>query len=288
MTFVQRMAIVHRTTFVQRTTARHFAAATMDKEMTMPERQVLEREQRVLRWSGLAGVLGSIVMIAVFVIVGVFVGGAAVEPRDALIRFPDIRAARTVENGLYLVVLALWAIHLLGLYRAVRTSLAPALIGGALGMLGLTVLAAGALPHVATLPVSALYHAPGATPADQATLLLIWRAAQGIFDAMLFAGLALLPVGLIAFGAAMAGTAAFGKRFGLLSIGLGLIGVVAATLVVIDPASPIAALGFFTLIAFHLVIGWKTYRLSSLDWIVGDRTAAAAPVGAARVALGER
>jgi len=227
-------------------------------------------------------------MIAVFVIVGVFVGEAAADPTGALIGFPDIRAARTVENGLYLLVLALWGVHLAGLYRAVRTSLAPALVGGVLGMVGLTVLAAGALPHVATVPVSALYHAPGATPDDQATLLLIWQAVQGVFDAMLFAGLAVVPVGLVAFGVAMTGTPAYGRRLGRFTVGLCLIGVAAAIMVLVDPKSPVAALGFFALIAFHMVLGWKTYTLSRGGWIVEDRTAAAAPAGARRVALGGR
>jgi len=62
-------------------------------------------------------------------------------------RFPDIRAARTVENSLYLGVLLLWVIHCLALYRGLRrTSPTPALFGTALSILGLVVLAAGALP----------------------------------------------------------------------------------------------------------------------------------------------
>jgi hypothetical protein len=80
-------------------------------------------------------------------------------------RFPDIRAVRTVEDSLYLVVLILWVAHFLALYRALReTSLAPALFGSVIGIVGFGVLAAGALPHVASVPISELYHAPGATP----------------------------------------------------------------------------------------------------------------------------
>lgn len=256
----------------------------------MRDRTSMEQEHQVLRWGGLAGVVGSILMIAVFLIVGVFVGDAAADPVQALIRFPDIRVARTVENGLYLVVLALWAIHLLVLYRATRTSLAPALVGTALGMVGLTVLVAGALPHVATLPISVLYHGPGATPGDQATLLLIWRAAQGIFDAMLYAGLVLLPMGLIASGMAMVGTPALGKRVGRLTVGLGVIGLVSAMVALIDPTSPVVALGMFALIVFHLATGWKMYGLASAVPPDDDRgtAAAATPTGATRLALGER
>ena len=254
----------------------------------MQEVQALENENKVLRWGGLAGVLGGALFILVFVIVGVFVGAAAADPREAVMRFPDIKTARTIENGLYLVVLILWLAHFLALYRAVRTSLAPALFGSVLGIVGLTVLAAGALPHVATVPISDLYHAPGATPGHQTTLLLIWQGSQGIFDALLFVGLVLLPIGLIALGVGMIGTPAFGKRFGGLTVGLGAIGIVAAAVVLIDPRSPIAALGFFALVVFHLVLGWKVYALSRGGWSLEDRAAGGGPGGAPRVALGER
>jgi hypothetical protein len=172
-------------------------------------------DRGVLRWGGLAGILGGIVVIVVFAIVALFVGADALEPADNVQRFPDIRAARTVENGLYLVVLVLWMVHFLALYRALRaTNLAAALFGSALGIVGLGVLAAGALPHVATLPLSDLYHAPGATPEHQAALALMWQATWAIFDALLGAGLLILPAGLIALGTGMLGAPAFGKRIG--------------------------------------------------------------------------
>lgn len=75
-------------------------------------------------------------------------------------------------------------------------------------------------------------------------------------------GLVLLPVGLIALGVGMLGTPAFGRFFGGVSVGLGGIGAVAATVVLIDPLSPIAAVGVFALIIFNLVLGWKVYALS--------------------------
>jgi hypothetical protein len=208
--------------------------------------------------------LGGILFLVVFGVVLVFVGpDLSAEPEEMIKRFPDIMGARTVENGLYLVVLALWVAHFLALYRALRESNpAPALFGSGMGIVGLGVLAAGALPHVATAPISDLYHSPGATPEVQTTLILMWEAAQGIFDALLFAGLGLLPIGLIALGVAMRRNPAFGKVVGGLTVGLGLIGLVAATVVLIDPASPIAAVGVFALIIFNLVLGWKVYSLS--------------------------
>ncbi|MGH3146530.1 MAG: hypothetical protein ACRDTR_12085, partial [Rubrobacter sp.] len=220
-------------------------------------------ERSILRWGGLAGILGGIIFILVFVIVIVFAGPDPAAPEGEVMRFPDITAARTVENSLYLVVLILWVPHFLALYRALRgTSLAPALFGSVLGILGLGVLAAGALPHVATAPISDLYHAPGATPEDQATLVLMWQGTEAIFDALFVAGLLLLPIGLIALGVAMLGTPAFGKGIGGMSVVLGVVGAVAASVLLVDPLSPIAVAGVFALIIFHLVLGWKVYRLS--------------------------
>src|SRR5688572_22366000 len=113
----------------------------------MNDLQKIEQEKSVLRWGGLAGILGAIIFILVFVIVIVFVGSDFAEPAGWVKRFPDIRAARTVENSLYLVTLILWVPHFLALYHALRgTSLAPALFGSVLGILGLVVLAAEALP----------------------------------------------------------------------------------------------------------------------------------------------
>jgi hypothetical protein len=229
----------------------------------MNDLKKMDEEQSVLRWGGLAGILGGITFILVFIIVIVFVGPEPAEPEGEVMRFPDIRAARTLENSLYLLVLILWVAHFLALYRALReTSLAPALFGSVVGIVGLGMLAAGALPHVATAPISDLYHAPRATPQEQATLVLLWQATQGIFDALFIAGLAILPIGLIVLGVAMLGAPAFGKGFGWVSVVVGVVGVVAASVLLVDPLSPSAFVGVLALIVFHLVVGWKLYNLS--------------------------
>jgi hypothetical protein len=179
-------------------------------------------------------------------------------------RFPDVKTALKVGDSLYLVVLILWVIHFLALYRALReTSLTPALFGSVLGILGLVVLAVDSLHGPWQTRISDLYHAPGATPEAQATLVLLWQATQGIFSAFLVTGLLFLPIGVIALGVAMFKTPAFGKGFGGLSMVLGVVGVVAASvLLLVDPRSLVAIAGVFALIVFHLVLGWKVYRLS--------------------------
>jgi hypothetical protein len=229
----------------------------------MNDPQTMERS--LLRWGGLAGILGGIFFLLTFVVVIAF---ALPDPPDpkALATFPDIRAARTLENSLYLVALILWVALFLALYRALRrTSLAPALFGSVLGIAGLVVLAAGALPHVASASISDLYHAPGATPEQKATLVLIWQATQGIFEALLTVGILLVSTGVIALGIAMFGAPAFGKGFGWASVVLGVGGIVAAAFDLADPPSPIAAGAFLALMMSQLVLGWKAYRLSRVS-----------------------
>jgi uncharacterized protein DUF4386 len=222
-----------------------------------------EEEKSVLRWGGLAGILGGIIFILVFVVVIAFVGADPAQPEGEVMRFPDIRAARTIEDSLYLVVLILWVAHFLALYRALRgTSLAPALFGSVIGIVGLGVLAAGALPHVASVPISDLYHAPGATTEDRAALVLMWPATEGIFDALFGVGLVLVPIGFVALGVAMLRAPDFGTGFGAVSVVLGVVGVVAASVLVVDPLSPSAFVGVLVLIVFHIVVGWKLYSLS--------------------------
>jgi hypothetical protein len=231
----------------------------------MNDVQKMGQEKNVLRWGGLAGMLGGVLFILTWVVI--IAGPVGMEdPADLagwVTRFPDIRLARVVENGIYLVAAILGVILFLALYRALRgTSLAPALFGSTLGILGLVVIMVGALPHVAHAPLSDLYHAPGATPADQATLALLWQAVWGIFDAMLYVAFFVMPVGLILLGVGMFGSPAFGKGFGGVTLVLGIGGLVAAVLQMVDPASMIGAGSFFAMVIFYFVLGWKVYSLS--------------------------
>jgi len=219
-------------------------------------------DRGVLRWGGLAGVAGGLLFLVVFGIVGAFVPAYAADPSTAVQFFPEVETVRVVENGLYLLVLALWVASVVAVERAAVVGAASARIGSALGIAGLVMLAVGALPHVAITPLSGAYHAPVATAADQATLALTWQAIQGLLDAALLAGLAVLSAGLVTLGIAMAGAPAYGRRLGRFTVAMGAIGIAASVVAMVDPASPAPALGMFALIAFHLVAGWRTVSLS--------------------------
>ena len=207
------------------------------------------------RWSGLAGIAGGVLFIFVFIFVGVFVGGDT-----SVATFPDIRAGRTVENALYLAVLLLWVAPFLALGRVLReTSPAAATYGSVVGIMGLAILAAGALPHAASVQIADLYHAPGA---DQAALTAAWEVTQAIMNMLLVTGLVILPVAVIGLGVAMHRSPAFGTGFGRVSVALGLVGAAAAVVLLVDPSSPIAIVGFLALIAFHIAVGVRLYARS--------------------------
>lgn len=229
-----------------------------------------ESDKSVLRWGGLASIGGGLLFIFIFAWVIILAGPDPVGPgpvgvSEPIIKFPEIKVVRTVENGLYLAALVLWVPVYLALYRRLeRTRPAPALFGSALGALGLGVFAAGAIPHAATSRLSDLYHAAGVTAQDQATLAYVWQGTQGIFDALLLAGLLITTIGIVLLSLAMHADPAFGKAAAWLSTLLGIAGLAAGIGTLIDPASSMAALGIFALIGFHLILGWKVYRLSKV------------------------
>jgi len=229
----------------------------------MNELQKMEQEKSVLRWGGLSGMLGVILFVLVWIVVGVFIPAEPADLAGWVTRFPDIQATRVIENGIYLVALLLEIPLFLALYRALRkTSLAPALFGSVLAIVGLIVMVASTTPHVAHAPLSDLFHAPGATLADQATLALLWQAIWGINDSMLYVGFFVVPIGIILLGVAMLGAPAFGKVFGGMSLVLGVLGLIAAVLQLFDPASMTGAGSYFACLIFYLVLGWKLYSLS--------------------------
>lgn len=221
------------------------------------------QEKSVLQAGGLAGILGSIIFIIVFVIVGVFVGEDPLALEAFVTRFEGIKTARIFENSLYLLVLILWIPHSIALYKALKSQHpAPALFGVSFGIAGLTIMAVGALPHIATSQLHTLYYAPTSTVEDQATIVLLWQSTWAIFDAILIAGLALMPISLLGFGLAMRKHTDFGAIYAWLGIILGVLGLGAISFSMLDSDSPSAAIIIFGLIIFHFTLGWKLYRLS--------------------------
>ncbi len=223
----------------------------------------MENEKRVLRWGGLAGILAVITFI-VDVPIYAFIDPASspLFTPEGLMRFTDVRLA-LVANTILMMMVAIFSITLiLALYTILRaTGLAPALFGSVLGVLGYTLIALGdAATFVSFLPLSDLYHTPTVTPDVQATVVLLWESTQGVTNTFFFVGILFLMIGFMVLGVAMLGAPAFGRRFGGVSIVLGVVGTVGA----------VASLFVFQAIRvmfpadliFLLLFGWKVYRLS--------------------------
>jgi hypothetical protein len=191
------------------------------------------------------------------------VGLDTLDARAALERYPDIRWARIIENTAYLFALALWALHSVSLFGALRadspgTSLAAAVIS----VLGLAILAAGAIPHTAETVISNLYHAPETTAELIPVLIVAWEVSLGWVDTFVVTGIVLTPVGLLLYGITMLRSPQFGSWTGWASILLAIAGLYAAVSGLIDE-SDIVGVGIFALMLFHIVIGWVSFRLSA-------------------------
>jgi hypothetical protein len=223
----------------------------------------MENEKSVLRWGGLAGILAFIVWIVEMPLYGF------VDPftPEGLMRFTDVRAALGMSTILMMSIAFLSIALVLALYRALRaTNLAFALFGGVLGVIGYTVTALGdASTFFAFAPISILNQAPAATPETQATAALLWQSTQGITNTFFFVGSLFMVMCFIVLGVAMLTAPAFGRRFGGVSIVLGLIGVVgvvASLFVTGEIGMQVMGIGVFSNIIFLPLFGWKAYSLS--------------------------
>jgi hypothetical protein len=135
-----------------------------------------------------------------------------------------------------------------------------------LGVIGYIVTALGdASTFFAFAPISDLNQAPAATPEAQATVGLLWQATQGITITFFFVGSLFTMMCFIVLGVAMLRAPAFGRRFGGVSIALGVIGVlgvVASLFVMGETGAQLIGLAAFANIIFLPLFGWKVYSLS--------------------------
>jgi len=223
----------------------------------------MENEKSVLRWGGLAGILAFIVWIVEMPLYGF------VDPfvPEGLMRFTDNRAALGLSTILMMTIAILSIALVLALYRALRgTNLAFALFGSVLGVTGYIATALGdASTFFAFAPISDLNQSPAVTPETQATAVLLWQATQGITFTFFFVGSLFMSMCFIALGVAMLTAPAFGRRFGGVSIVLGVIGVagvVASLFVTGETGMQLMGIAVFSNIIFLPLFGWKSYSLS--------------------------
>lgn len=224
---------------------------------------MVEQEKSVLRWGGLAGILGSILLVLVMVFVAVAIGSGPDDLKEVVARFPDIHMLRVLENGVYLVGLLLEILLFLALFLALqKDNLAPALFGSALGIVGLVSMAISSTPHVGHHPLSELFQAAGTTPEAQEAIAIMWQGVWGIFSGPLYVGFFVVPLGIILVGVAMFAAPEFGKGISWMTVVIGALAFIAAIFQMIDPAGDIGAVSYITPIIFYFVLGTKIFRLS--------------------------
>ena len=218
----------------------------------------MENEKKVLRWGGLAGILAFIVWIIdmpIYVYVDPFIPGG-------LMRFPDVRLGLAVNTIFCMTTAFLSIAFVLVLYRVLReTSQALTLFGSVLSIIGyLGIALSDAFTFYAFAPLSDLYHAPGATTETQVTVVLMWEAIQGMPHTFVFIGSLFLMIGFISFGFAMLKAPVFSRRFGVMWIVFGVVGVVSVvfSLFVFETIG----LMFLVDLIFLLTVGRKVYNLS--------------------------
>jgi len=223
----------------------------------------MENENSVLRWGGLAGILAFILWIVEMPLYGL------IDPfvPEGLMSFTDNRAALGMSTILMMTIAILSVALVLALYRTLRgTNIGLALFGSVLGVTGYIVTALGdASTFFAFAPIATLNQAPAATPEAQATAVLLWQSTQGITNTFFFVGSLFMVMCFIILGVAMLSAPDFGKRFGVVSIVLGLIGVVAvvASLFVSEEIGmQVVGIAVFSNIIFLPLFGWKVYSLS--------------------------
>jgi len=221
----------------------------------------MENEKSVLRWGGVAGILAFIVWIVEMPLYGF------VDPftPEGLMRFTDVRAALGVSTILMMTIAFLSVALVLALYRALRgTNLAFART--VLGVTGYIVTALGdASTFFAFAPISDLNQAPAVLAETQATAVLLWQTTQGITSTFFFVGSLFMVLCFIILGVAMLRAPSFGIRFGVVSIVLGVIGlmgVVASLFVTGETGMQIMGLAVFSNIIFLPLFGWKVFSLS--------------------------
>ena len=223
-------------------------------------------ERTVLKWGGLAGILGGIVFIFVPIVLFGFVPPAPSDPSAVVARFPSIIVPLTIGNNIDFVADILYLALIVALYRALRgTSLAPALFGTAMSILGLGVLFTETQTQVAFAPLSDLYHQAGTTQVQQQTLGLVWQATQGFFFELDTAAGLLLSLGFIVLAIGMMKAPGFGKSIGGLSAILAAVSLIGISLIpVLGEGSIVAVLVLPVFIILPILWGWKLYRMSKI------------------------
>lgn len=245
----------------------------MSSEGSGPFKKMLE-ERSVLRWGGIAGISSAgVTVVSLLAIIAfsqpLFVPvqhedtcGPSCYVGASLPDFPASRTALMTHHALYVLTIMLITILVVSLYRVLSrdSSIAPALSGFGIGLLGLAMLAAGGWVSISFAHLSDVYHT--SNPDEQATLVLVSHAVQAVFNETDVMGGILLSSGFILFGVAQVRNPSFDKRLGVVSMVLGLAAIGGISFVSIGQHTPDNPLFIIVVIVLPLIHGINLYRLS--------------------------
>jgi hypothetical protein len=219
-------------------------------------------DSQLARWGGIAGLGGGLLMLGAFAVV-ISLGLPDASDPETLTDFADIEVGRIAEHVVYLGALMFFSLHVVALYRLLcEAHLAAALFGTTVATFGFVVLVSSSMLHVSTSPLADLYNASDASAADRQAIEYAWHGAQSVFDTQLATGLLLVPIGFVLLGIAMRSAPAFGSGLAMLTSGVGVLGIIGAAVAIVEPGSAFAALSVLGMVVFHLVVGWRTFRLA--------------------------
>ena len=226
-------------------------------------------DKSVLRWGGLAGLLAGVLFIVGFVIVLASTPASLLrEPQtiadfeEEVLLYPEFGAARTAGFSLFLAAVILAMALFLVLYRALRkTSPASAFFGSILGILGLVMLLTFSLLDIVVFPTISNLYLSAATDQERTSVVVLLPFLRGIVIALGIALGIFVSAGFISLGAAMVGSDDFGRGFGWVSAGFGVVGFGALTSLLLGFTGG-GQFPFILLLPFLLLLGWKVFSLS--------------------------
>lgn len=223
---------------------------------------------KTLRWGGISGILAAIVFI-----VGMPLYNSLLPlTSEGLMAFPDDRLLLAVSTLLSMLTAILALSFISVIYRILReNSLILSLFGSIFSIVGYIITALGdASTFIAFAPLSELYHSSLTNPEVQSTIVLLWQTNRGIVNTFFFVGSLFVMSGFIALGFSMFKAPIFGRKWGGVSVLMGLIGVIAVvTGLFISGQEGIQVMGIsvFANLIFLPLLGLKVYmsRLDNLE-----------------------
>ena len=210
-------------------------------------------DKRILQLGGIGGLLAGISFILASISRGLTPRFSTSE--EVLQSYLESATLHLLNQAFLFVAILLFIPLLLALYRSLRkSSPAGALLGSVIGVMGLTILAISLVSSLAALStLSGLYAA--ATPAEKTTIVIV-AEVMGSFG-LSIAGRWFFALSFVSFGVAMLGSPAYKRRFGWVTVILGIFTGLVAPFALIPGSHSEIGWGLLS-----LILGWKVYSLS--------------------------